>query len=158
MKRETSFNRTLFPAHVVREAFETLFPKESIEKGVQHLLSLQISKDRWTYDSFEQFLADYPRQTGYAYADLHDKERQLVISIHNNDTRIQVKASTHGPINATFEVFERKANSFKLPPPPEPAEAGKATSDRFCRPWSKCSVARSQRPPRRKARLSCRSV
>jgi Predicted nucleotide-binding protein containing TIR-like domain len=120
MKRESSFKRTLFPAHVVREAFETLFPKESIEQGVQHFLSLQLSKDRWTYDSFEQFLADYPRQAGYAYADLHDKERQLVISIHNNDTGIQVKASTHGPINATFAVFERKADAFKLPPPPEP--------------------------------------
>ena len=119
MKRETSFKRTLFPPHIIREALETLFTKQNIEKISRHLLILEVGKDTWTYDSIEQFLADYPRQTGYARAMVSHEKQELVLHFQNNDTKIEIKASTHGPINATFSVFERAADGGKLTAPPE---------------------------------------
>jgi hypothetical protein len=120
MTRETSFGRTLFPPHIIREALETLFTKQDIAKDCRHLLILQVGKDKWTYDSIEQFLADYPRQTGYAVANISDDKQKMVITFHLKDTKIEVQAPTHGPINTTFSVFERAADSCRLPPPPEP--------------------------------------
>jgi predicted nucleotide-binding protein len=112
--------RTVFPAYIIREALETLFSKQNIEKDCTHLLILAVGKDKWTYDSIEQFLADYPRQTGYARADISHDKQQIVIHFQNSITKIEIKASTHGPINETFSVFERAADACKLPPPPEP--------------------------------------
>jgi hypothetical protein len=123
MKRETSFERTLFPPHIIREALETLFTTQDMEKNSTHLLKLEVGKDSWTYDSIEQFLADYPRQTGYARADITCAKLQLVISFQLKRTRIEVQAPTHGPINATFSVFERAAEACKLPAPPEPPKS-----------------------------------
>jgi predicted nucleotide-binding protein len=120
MKRETSFNRTLFPPHIIREALETLFANKAIEKDSLHYLQIEVGKDTWTYDSIEQFLADYPRQTGFVRADISHEKQQMVIHFQNSITRIEIKASTHGPINATFSVFERAADDCKLPAPPEP--------------------------------------
>lgn len=120
MTRETSFERTLFPPHIIREALETLFTKQDLAKDCSHLLILQVGKDRWTYDSIEQFLADYPRQTGYAVANISHEKQKMVISFHLKNTKIEVQALTHGPINATFSVLERAAAACKLPLPPEP--------------------------------------
>lgn len=120
MKRETSFKRTLFPPHIIREALETLFTMQAIEKISGRLLSVEVGKDKWTYDSIEQFLADYPRQTGYARAHISYEKQQLILTFSYSNTTIEIEASTHGPINATFSVFERAADACKLPPLPEP--------------------------------------
>lgn len=116
MTRETSFARTLFPPHIIREALEALFAKLDIAKDFTHHLLLQVGKDKWTYDSIEQFLADYPRQTGYAFANISRDKLKLVVHFQNSITRIEVEAPTHGPINATFAVFERAVDDCKLPP------------------------------------------
>lgn len=122
MTRETPFERTLFPPHIIREALGVLFTKESIAKDCRHLLILQVGEDRWTYDSVEQFLADYPRQTGYALANVTHAGHKIVVTFHLKKTNVEVEAPTHGPINDTFAVFERAAESCKLPLPPQPAK------------------------------------
>jgi len=91
-------------------------------KDCSHLLILQVGKDRWTYDSIEQFLADYPRQTGYAVANVSHGKQKIVIGFHLKNTKIEVQAPTHGPINETFAVFEREEKNCKLPLPPQPAK------------------------------------
>jgi predicted nucleotide-binding protein len=119
MKRETDFNETLFPAHVIREAAETLFAKKDFEKIGNHLLVLQIGKEKWTYDSFEQFLSNYQNQTGHAWLSLSENEKQLRVNYSKRDTGVEVKALTNGEINMASAVFERAADASKLPPLPQ---------------------------------------
>src|SRR3954453_17292353 len=125
MTRTTRFKRTFFPAHIIREAIQSHLSKQNLDECTRHNLSLEVGKDSWTYDSVEQFLADYPRQTGYAYACVYGDNLKIKVCFHLSNTEIEVEAKSHGPIIATFSIFEKAAESCKLPLPlelPKPKE------------------------------------
>lgn len=127
MRRHSAFKRTFFPAHVLREAIQALFPGKNHETELRCLsLSLDVGKNTtWAYDSLEQFLADYPKNDGYARLDIADDCNQLSVHFQNNNTGIEVKAKVHGPINTTFSVFERAAEACVIPAPVEPPKPEK---------------------------------
>jgi len=92
MTRETRFPNTFFPAHVIREAFLTLLSISSLKDVPSGYLSVQIGADTWTYDSIEEFLSGYPKQTGYVRADISRDKLGLTLHFQNKNTQITVKA------------------------------------------------------------------
>jgi predicted nucleotide-binding protein len=122
MVRKTSFKETLFPAYIVREAAEALFGKKDLETGTNHLLTLRIGKDYWTYDSVEQFLSNYKNQNNYAWFALSEGKKALRIDCGDRVTGVEVTAPSQAEINVTFTVFEKVAEASKLPPLPEQAK------------------------------------
>lgn len=123
MKLATSFESTFFPQHIIREAMETLFETRNLETGLNHLLSLNIGANTWTYNTIEEFFGDFAKRTGRMYVAIYNDNRHLNITLTSGDTEIAIEAEAHAPINATLSVFQRAADTCKLPKPPIPVEA-----------------------------------
>jgi predicted nucleotide-binding protein len=117
MQKDKLFAEARFSASVLRDAsdrFRTLLgPTVSFES--QHLL-VEHDDAEWTYDSVEEFIADYRRfQRGAKYA-LRGGQFALTVLVQSRMTRVAVEAPTRPAIEALFEVFENNLDAARLPP------------------------------------------
>ena len=125
LKRDTTYISTLFSADVLREAYQVFKSQidPTAESEVHFSYNVQIGNDTWSQDSFEEFLADYRRGTGWVYFRMQQYEskhsHEMLVSVHGqcNDrfTQVVVEAQTRPQIEAVFSVFENHIEDSQLP-------------------------------------------
>jgi predicted nucleotide-binding protein len=77
----------------------------------------------WSYDNVEEFLADYRKYNGYAYAVLDGAVVNLDITAYKWQSTVSMKAPLRADIEAFFDVFEKNVEACKLPVVPSPPAA-----------------------------------
>ena len=130
MEKSMRYSRTIFDANVVRDALNRWNALLGDKKpGAYHRI-VRRGDEQWTFDSDEEYLAEYRRQpipdlSAYRTF-LIEGGVSLAIWIDTNgpNTAIKVEAPNRQQIESVFEVFEsnRVAAEIPLParPPPEP--------------------------------------
>ena len=123
MKKYKVYNETRFAADVVKEAIAATRELVTREKAELVISSLNVQHDdsTWTYDTIEEFLADYRKYQGEADLRIRGGELVLAIVAYPRYTTVSVTASRRVDIEVVFEVFEKNSQTSKLPPKPTPA-------------------------------------
>jgi predicted nucleotide-binding protein len=125
MKKSKVYKETRFAADVVKEAIEATrkLVKQAKAKLAISTLTVQHDDSTWTYDTIEEFLADFRKYRGEAYLNIRGAGLSLVIAAYPRYTTVSVTASRRVDIEVVFEVFEKNSQASKLPPVPTPASA-----------------------------------
>lgn len=123
MKKSKRYKLTRFTPDVIREAREVFRRTIRADKS-RHATSLSAVVDdaRWSYDSEDEFFADYRRTYGNADYEEFYYEGPIVFNLSASEsaTTVSIQAETRAEIEAVFDVFERHAAACLLPSPPEP--------------------------------------
>lgn len=118
MKKQKTFNEMRFCAEVIQElisvCMEIKFEKESEIKF--NSLEVQNQDSKWTYDTTEEFIADYRRYEGEALIDFNNNDLSVHIQVYPRYTYAVVKAPTRVIIETVYDVFEKNADTSHLPP------------------------------------------
>lgn len=121
MKKNKEFKETRFTADVVREAIEKLrSTAPESEKNVS-FLTLTVAHDdaTWSYDTFDEFLADYRVSKRRANLFALGGKYSLAAALYAREADISIEAPSRPEVEAIFDVFEKNASQCKLPPRPE---------------------------------------
>jgi hypothetical protein len=137
MKKSKTYYHVKFPPEVICEAAEILFEflEEKQQKNFLYSRELQITRtESWIYDTDEEFFADYRKGHDTSYYSKWISDFDFTIyyddtvyqigskTYFGKESRISVKASSRQQIEAVFEIFEKGAERYKLPLPPEPSK------------------------------------
>ena len=121
MKKTKHYKQTRFSADVIREALRAFRsqqgPKDQ-EKSRLYL-SVEVEDSDWTYDSEDEFFADYRRASGGALFQEDAKDYGFRLQAFSESVQISIGAPERGKIEAVFEVFEKHAGASRLPDPPK---------------------------------------
>jgi len=79
-------------------------------------LSVEHDDSDWTYDSVEEFIADYRKFKGGAKFSLRGNLFGLSVLVQARNTRVAVSAPSRPDIESVFEVFEKNLSMSALPP------------------------------------------
>lgn len=125
MQKEKLYLETRFSAEVLREAIaltrEIIAPTEN--KILYSYFDVEHDDSAWSYDTFEEFLPDFRKYTGYASISLNAGNKELKVSFTPRKTTVKVKADNRIDIEAIFDIFEKNRSACLLPPtPPKSAE------------------------------------
>jgi predicted nucleotide-binding protein len=125
LKKDKEYADTRFGADALRESISVT--RELATRAKAELGSLQLKVDHddssWSYDTIDEFLADFRKYRGHAYISIYGSGFDLSVSYTRRNTTVSMKAPTRVDIEAVFEVFEKHANASKLPPAPSPPPA-----------------------------------
>ncbi len=134
LKKKKTFRFLRFPAEVITAASHVLNTKAGPDtmagpgnrKTHSQNFSVEIDGAEWTYNSEEEFLADYRQSSGAAYffetinfshaITLTVFDRQSHVDTIHVDTIIAVSAPARSDIEAVFNVFEAYAESQPVIP------------------------------------------
>jgi predicted nucleotide-binding protein len=128
VKKEKEYTDTRFSAEVLKEAIAAT--KEiavSAELDLSPpLLTVDHDDSNWSYDTIEEFLADFRRFKGYAYCSIYGRNLELSVKFTPRITTVSMKARQRAEIEAIFDIFEKHVTESKLAPlpptrPPQPA-------------------------------------
>lgn len=121
--KSKTFSATRFDADVLREGLQELLARARKAKAEVNSYVMTIEHDdnsSWSYDTVEEFWADYRRYKRHAYFARFGNGFDLTVTQHAREAKVEVKSSARVDIEAVFEVFEKNAARCKLPdPPPE---------------------------------------
>lgn len=125
MKKDKEYADTRFTAEALKEAIAAT--RELAARVKVDLLSttLRVKHDdsTWSYDTIEEFLADYRKYRNYAYLSIAGVGVDLTVSFSRRDTSVSMRAPQRVDIEAVFDVFEKNSETSKLPPVPSPPPA-----------------------------------
>jgi hypothetical protein len=128
MKKEKTFNRTLFDANTLQLA-KAKFDEISnfILKYSSTYYYVSIGTESWYHNNFEEFLADYRKPYGSIKLMFHFEKYQLEVdtSDYFKHTIVGISAPTRQEIESIFNVFEDNASKFYIPQSKEETEKGK---------------------------------
>jgi predicted nucleotide-binding protein len=122
MENEKVYRNTYFPPEVIMEAVNVLTSFIEEEKSQRSDSQRRItfeSEESWSYDTDEEFFADYRKPFNNASYYLSWFYFNIRASIYERNTRVTIKAPERKQVDASFEVFERNAERCKIPPLPE---------------------------------------
>lgn len=124
MEKSTTYERTIFSADVLREAYQAfLHTFDEEEKNLYQSLAVENDRVTWRHDSVEEFLADYRNLTGNATFRVSASETDAVLHVQvlsHGDTYVAIQGADRKTIETLFEVFEKHAEASMLPRPPKP--------------------------------------
>lgn len=122
MRKDKDYRDTRFGADVLREALTVARERaaKSREDLNRTLFSVDHDDARWTYDTVDEFLADFRKYRGYAHFWVYGDSFDLDVTYTPRVTRVGMKAPARIDIEAVFEVFEKHVAQSKLPPSPVP--------------------------------------
>ena len=123
MQKSKNYDNTFFPAHVVKDAHDLFLSKLDQDKEIGHPyeLTIRIGIETWTFDSIEEFIAEYPKSSYYRLDHMEQGNRIIVEGYGPGESRILrttyilVSFKNRALIEAVFHVFERNAESSKIP-------------------------------------------
>jgi predicted nucleotide-binding protein len=137
MMKSKAYYHVKFPPEVICEAAEILFEfiEEKHRKNFNYSRDLKITMaESWKYDNDEEFFADYRKEHYDSYYSKRICDFDISIGFGNaffqidskfysgKESNVSVKAPTRQQIEAVFEIFEKSAEQYKLPLPPEPSK------------------------------------
>jgi hypothetical protein len=121
MRKNKEYADTRFSAEVLRVAMQVA--RERAARSKVELGSISLSVDHedssWSYDTVDEFLADFRKYRGRAYFSAYGGDFDLTVSFTRRNATVSMKALTRVDIEAVFEVFEKHVAESKLPPPPQ---------------------------------------
>jgi predicted nucleotide-binding protein len=129
MKKLYHYEWTRFSADVLKKASNKLFEKVHFMKQKPHLyLSVVLDDGEWTHVDEEEFLNDYRRSTSGAVYQKSFKEHEIRMQSFCKSVEIGIEAPTRSIIQSVFNIFDKHAESSRLPepkklpapPPPKP--------------------------------------
>ena len=125
LKKEKQYPNVRFSAETLREAIQVFRTQTNTndESDMWSLLSVDIDDSAWTYDSEEEFFADYRKYSSAAfysqYCDKSKVEFKLQV-IAGPFTIVEISAPDRGKIEAVFDIFERDVDTSRFSPPEKP--------------------------------------
>lgn len=108
MEKQKYYPRTVFDASVIRQAHEKFLqslPKDS-EPDSPDDLSVHIDTETWSYDSIEEFLADYPKSHWFRFDHMVLPNRLIVSGRPPGETSVTVRMPNRALIEGVFHIFE----------------------------------------------------
>jgi predicted nucleotide-binding protein len=132
VKKQVTYNRTIFEANVLSEAIKKFaeIDPDRAEDIVYVERSVKRGAEGWDFDSNEEFLAEYRREPRPTSADYHayvGSNFRLMVRLIRTTTWVLVEADIRPRIETIFEVFDRHQTESRLPepviaptPPPPP--------------------------------------
>jgi predicted nucleotide-binding protein len=133
MRKEKHYQGALFSADVVREALQTAIdllegpaPKDLTREGP--LREISRGNERWSFDSDEEFFAEYRRgftSASYQYS-LYSralaKGFDFSFIAMSPSSHVTVQTRERRDIERVFDVFERHLAESQVPVPPPPEQ------------------------------------
>ncbi|MEO5956020.1 MAG: nucleotide-binding protein [Nitrospiraceae bacterium] len=115
MRKDKTYAEARFSADVLKESATTLRAVAARSKTEPNNYSFSVEHDdsKWTYDTLEEFLADYRKFQGRADFRLYGSEHDLDVSVSPRETTVRVKAPSRSDIET---VFEKHLENSKLSP------------------------------------------
>jgi len=123
MEKNKRYHNTFFPSHVVKDAHDLFLSKLDQDKqiGSPQDMTVEIGNETWNFDSIDEFLAEYQNSSHYRLDHIEQDARLIVegyglktISLLR-DTNILIRFKNRPLIESVFHIFERNAESSKLP-------------------------------------------
>ncbi|CAD6536552.1 hypothetical protein LMG27952_03164 [Paraburkholderia hiiakae] len=129
MRKQKEFKETRFTADVLREAIEKLRSIAPESGQGLRLITLKVAHDdaAWSYDTVDEFLADYRISKRKANLLIFGGGYTLAAEMGARETDIAIEAPTRSEIESIFDVFERSVSQCKLPPLPASAHPQRDT-------------------------------
>jgi predicted nucleotide-binding protein len=122
VKKTKRYPGAYFSADVIREARDALAAlKPPSEKWVVTQRTVTTEDSCWSYDSDEEFLAEYRKAFSTAWCAWHTGTLGLTVAVDAWRTKVDIEGATRMAIEGVFDVFERHVAAST--PPPPPAEA-----------------------------------
>jgi hypothetical protein len=124
MKKTDNFDRSVFSADVIYDAMQVM--SELLPSGLEWnqnaIRSVTKGSQTWSFDTDEEFLAEYRREpdSAHYYLFVLGKEYQFELRLDYCDTSISVKASQRWQIEKVFGVFEKHREVSLIPLAPKP--------------------------------------
>lgn len=122
MRKDKEYFETRFAADVLRDAMQVTrgrAEQAKVEVGGT-LLKVEHDDSTWSYDTVDEFFADFRKYSGYASFNVYGNGFDLSVSFTPRKASVSMKAPTRADVEAVFEVFEKYAAQSKLPPQPLP--------------------------------------
>lgn len=128
MEKTYKYVWTRFSAEVLREAANKLFESVEFEDKAPHLfLQVTLDEGTWHHDDEEEFFSDYRRSISGAVYKKAFKEHCIYVQCIEGlpIVEVRVEAPTRSKIQSVFNIFDKHAESSRLPkpetpPPPKP--------------------------------------
>lgn len=128
MEKTKKYNNIIFSAEVLKKAIDTfisMVPEE--KKAGAYSLTIKHGSEEWSYDTDEEFYADYRKKPCYAHLSKLFDGYTISIFMHRESyyeifTSLSVLAPERNKIEQVFEVFENHVAESTLPPPPKPKQ------------------------------------
>ena len=102
-EEDKQYTETRFSAEILKEVVAA--------RGKTDLSSQQLRVEHddseWTYDTVEEFLADFRKYRGYAYCSIYGGNFDLSVTFTRRDCTVSMKASSRSDIETVFDIFEK---------------------------------------------------
>lgn len=76
----------------------------------------------WSYDTFDEFLADFRKYSSFATCDVYGQGFELDVVFEPRSVNVLVAAPYRPTIEAVFDVFEKSVSDSHLQPIPKPKD------------------------------------
>jgi predicted nucleotide-binding protein len=118
MKKIKNYKNVRFSAEVLRVALNTACELATKAKVELRKYNLEVDHDdsTWTYDSIEEFFADFRKNGGFARFSCYGGDFDLSVTYSHQSTTVSMAAPTRVDIEAVFEIFENHAAHSALVP------------------------------------------
>ena len=116
MKKEKHYHYTKFNPEIIQEASSKFISTLNKDQKIHCSFEVKFDGEKWTYESEDEFVADYRRNTLSAtYHKFTTDSSSFVVYFNDVCTDISVQAKHRGEIESVFEIFERNLSLSKLP-------------------------------------------
>jgi len=120
IEKTKAYELTRFPPDVVRDAALQLIQLYGSDKALPRYLQLKVqhADSEWTYDIFEEFLADYRINQNDATLQLLVGDAQLWLMVLRRYTWVTVRADTRASVETVSAIFEDAQVRSRIPDQP----------------------------------------
>ena len=122
MQKTKYYYDTRFAAHVIREAYHVMKSVQANQNERLPDLMVMIGNERWSFDSLEEFLAEYPKAKSYQLMCRFDDGSLWVTSFERREMNVSVAHSKREVISRVFSVFEQNLEASRIIVPKEPLQ------------------------------------
>ena len=114
MKKIKDYHNTKFSGEVIKKAYDLFKTKSNANKDESHDFFIGFEDEGWEYDSFDEFLADYPKAKYFHFDHIEQKNRFMIDGSRDNTIHLRVTFSNRKDIESIFQVFEANLESSKI--------------------------------------------
>lgn len=121
MRRTKDYQSTVFPAEVLKQGhdkFVSLLPplEKGIKRHMSHSYTVGRGHEKWSYDSIEEFLADYRGGCDSFYLREDSGDLTLELNAYGQTVQLSVSAKSSREIATIFEQFDSVAEKYQVLP------------------------------------------
>ena len=116
MKKLKGYKRIRLVPDAIREInqhIEGIF-EASKSKNTYHNFTIAVGDEQWSYDNFDEFIAEYPNATT-AHYNRWDSHVDIQVTLYKTSTDVAVRAEAREAIQKVFNIVEQYRDSSALP-------------------------------------------